>query len=476
MLNKLYEGLGPSAVTIISVSVMLLLGFLMTRVTSRLRLPNVTAYILTGILIGPFCLDLIPQRIVDGTDFLPDIALSFIAFGTGEFFRFDSLKKNGGKVAVITVFESLVASLFVFVLTFFVLKLNTAFSVVLAALAAATAPASTLMTIRQTKAKGDFVETLLQVVALDDIIGLLAYSIAISVAVASQTGGSVSVMSVIKPILINLGVIALGGLFGLLMKLIISKSSSSDNRLIISVSLLFAFCGVCAMLGISPLLGCMSMGTVYMNLSRDDKLFKQLNYFSPPILLLFFVRSGVSFDLRALVKPSGSVGAYPLLAVGVLYFIVRILGKYAGAFAGCAVVKKPGKTRNYLGLALIPQAGVAIGLAAMGARTLGGETGAALNTIILASSVLYELIGPAAAKLSLYLSGSYSDKIEDVAPVEEEAGGKKKTEVEILIERINKIRSELPQENPAEKAFTEAAVDYDPYSPKNRPGIRKNRR
>ena len=194
-----------------------------------------------------------------------------------------------------------------------------------------------------------------------------------------------------------------------------------------------------------------------------DKLFKQLNYFSPPILLLFFVRSGVSFDLRALVKPSGSVGAYPLLVVGVLYFIVRILGKYAGAFAGCAVVKKPGKTRNYLGLALIPQAGVAIGLAAMGARTLGGETGAALNTIILASSVLYELIGPAAAKLSLYLSGSYSDKIEDVAPVEEEAGGKKKTEVEILIERINKIRSELPQENPAEKAFTEAAVDYDPY-------------
>ncbi|MBO4868690.1 MAG: cation:proton antiporter [Clostridia bacterium] len=475
MLKDIYSGLGPSAVTIISVSFMLLLGFLMTRITSRLRLPNVTAYILTGILIGPFCLDIVPAEIVEGTEFLPDIALAFIAFGTGEFFRFDSLKKNGGKVAVITLFESLVASVFVFVLTFFVLRLNTAFSVVLAALAAATAPASTLMTIRQTKAKGDFVETLLQVVALDDMIGLLAYSIAISFAVASQTGGGANAWDIIKPILINVGVIALGGLFGFVLKLIISKSSSSDNRLIMSVSLLFAFCGICAMLGISPLLGCMSMGTVYMNLSHDDKLFKQLNYFSPPILLLFFVRSGVSFDLSALIKPSGSVGVYPLLLVGVLYFIVRIAGKYTGAFAGCAAVGKPRKTRDFLGLALIPQAGVAIGLAAMGARALGGETGAALNTIILASSVLYELIGPACAKLSLYLSGSYSDKIEDIAPVETEPGGVKKTEVEILIERINKIRSELPQENPAEKAFTEAAENYNPYLPEKRPGIKRKK-
>lgn len=476
MLKGLYSGLGPAAVTIISVSVMMLLGFLMTRVTSRLRLPNVTAYITAGILIGPFCLDLVPEQILRGTEFLPDIALAFIAFGTGEYFRFDALKKNGGKVAVITLFESLVASAAVFVLTFFVLRLNAAFSIVLSALAAATAPASTLMTIRQTKAKGDFVDTLLQVVALDDIIGLLAYSIAVSVAVAAQTGGAVNAWDIVKPILINLGVIALGGVFGLLLKLIISKSSNSDNRLIMAVSVLFAFCGVCAVFGISPLLGCMSMGTVYMNVSHDEKLFKQLNYFSPPILLLFFVRSGVSFDLGALIKPSGSVGAYPLLLVGILYFAVRIAGKYAGAFAGCAVTGKTGKTRNFLGLALIPQAGVAIGLAAMGARTLGGESGAALQTIILASSVLYELIGPACAKLSLYLSGSYSNRLEDVAPVEETADGVKKTEVELLIERIRKIRSNIPPENPAEKAFTEAAENYNPYLPERKPGIKRNRR
>jgi Kef-type K+ transport system membrane component KefB len=331
------------------------------------------------------------------------------------------------------------------------------------------------MTIRQTKAKGDFVETLLQVVALDDIIGLVAFSAAISLAVASSSGEALNALSILKPLGINAGVLLVGALFGLIMKLIISKSRSSDNRLIISISLLFAFCGICAMLDISPLLGCMSMGTVYINLSGDDKLFKQLNYFSPPILLLFFVRSGVSFDLNALIKPSGAVGSVPLIVIGILYFIVRIAGKYAGAFLGCLSVGKPRKTRDFLGMALIPQAGVAIGLASLGARTLGGETGNALNTIILASSVLYELIGPASAKLALYLSGSYSNKIEEITQVEETEGGEKKSDVQILIERIKKIQSELPPENPAESAFTEAAENYL-FPKERRPGIKRNKR
>lgn len=420
MLNSLYEKLGEessAAVTIISVAIMLLCGFLMTRITKKLRLPNVTAYIIAGILIGPFCLDLIPQKIIDGSEFLADIALAFIAFSTGEFFKFSKLKNSAGKVVVITLAEALAASLFVFILTYGILHLNLAFSIVLAALASATAPASTMMTIRQTGSKGDFVDTLLQVVAYDDIVALVAYSVAISIALTSVTGAAFSPWDIIIPILKNIGVLVLGGLFGALMKLLIHKRSK-DNRLIISVALLFAFCGICAALSVSPLLGCMSMGTVYINLSDDDKLFKQLNYFSPPILLLFFVRSGLSFDLSALLKPSGAIGGVSLLLIGVLYFIVRILGKYAGAFLGCLAVKKPKETRNYLGLALIPQAGVAIGLATLGARTLGGEVGGALQTIILASSVLYELIGPACAKLSLYLSKSYSSKLEDIVPLE----------------------------------------------------------
>ena len=465
MLNNFYDKLqkqSPVAVIIIAIAIMMLCGFLMTRITKKLKLPNVTAYIVTGILIGPFCLNLIPQTIITGTEFLADIALAFIAFSTGEFFKFSKLKNNAGKVVIITLAEALTASLFVFILTFWILRLNLAFSIVLAALASATAPASTMMTIRQTQAKGDFVDTLLQVVAYDDIVALLAYSIAISVAVSSSTGAALGIWDIILPILKNLGVLALGGVFGLLMKLLIQKKRSTDNRLIIAIALLFAFCGICAAMDVSPLLGCMSMGTVYINVTDDDKLFKQLNYFSPPILLLFFVRSGLSFDLNALIKPSGAIGGVPLLLIGVLYFIVRILGKYAGAFFGCLSVKKPKETRNYFGLALIPQAGVAIGLAAIGARTLGGESGNALQTVILASSVLYELIGPACAKLSLYLSKSYSTKLEEIVPLEEQSAAGEKNSLELLIERIQKIQLELVQEpiNEEESAFTQAAEEH----------------
>ena len=456
----------PVASIIISVALMMLAGFLLTRVTKLLRLPNVTAYIVAGILIGPYCLNLVPQRFIDGTSFLSDIALAFIAFSTGEFFKLDVLKKNGMKVVWITVFESVLASLLVFVLTFFILHMDLAFSIVLSALASAPAPASTMMTIRQTGAKGDFVDTLLQVVALDDVVGLVLYSVAISVALASLSGSQgFSFQTIGKPILLNMLTLFIGACFGLAMKLLMPQSRSTDNKLIISVALLFAFCGVCVLLDVSPLLGCMVMGTVYTNIAENDKLFKQLGYFSPPILLLFFVRSGMNFKLDALFNASGDLDGVPLIVVGVSYFLVRIVGKYAGAWLGCFVVKKDKLVRNYLGLALIPQAGVAIGLAALGARTLGGTMGSDLETIILASSVLYELLGPGCAKLALYLSKSYSTKLEDVAVVEEVTeSGERKTEAQLLIERIRKIQTELPPlpthgetTEEEEAAFMEAA-------------------
>ena len=458
----------PVASIIISVALMLIAGFLLTRVTKLLRLPNVTAYIVAGILIGPYCLNLVPQRFIDGTSFLSDIALAFIAFSTGEFFKLDVLKKNGMKVVWITVFESVLASLLVFVLTFFILHMDLAFSIVLSALASATAPASTMMTIRQTGAKGDFVDTLLQVVALDDVVGLVLYSVAISIARASLSGSQgFSFQTIGKPILLNMLTLFIGACFGLAMKLFMPQSRSTDNKLIISVALLFAFCGVCVLLDVSPLLGCMVMGTVYTNIAENDKLFKQLGYFSPPILLLFFVRSGMNFKLDALFNASGDLDGVPLIVVGVSYFLVRIVGKYAGAWLGCFVVKKDKLVRNYLGLALIPQAGVAIGLAALGARTLGGTMGSDLETIILASSVLYELLGPGCAKLALYLSKSYSTRLEDVAVVEEVTeSGERKTEAQLLIERIRKIQTELPPlpahgetTEEEEAAFMEAAEE-----------------
>ena len=483
-LNQIFQAAMSThsvAEIIISIALMLFLGFSMTRLTKRLRLPNVTAYIITGILLGPYVLGLIPVSVINGMDFLSDIALAFIAFSTGEFFTVETLKRNGPKVVVITVFEACLATVVVFLVTYCLMGVDLVFSIVLSALASATAPASTMMTIRQTGARGDFVDTLLQVVALDDVVGLIEYSIAISLALAVSTGSSgLSVASVLKPIAVNVGVLLLGGCFGVFLKLLMPQKRSKDNRLIISVSLLFAFCGICAMVDVSPLLGCMSMGTVYINITHDEKLFKQLNYFTPPILLLFFVQSGLSFQLDALVNTSAAVGTTPLLMVGVVYFFVRILGKYAGAFLGCLLTRKPKEVRDYLGLALIPQAGVAIGLAALGARTIGGETGVALETVILASSVLYELIGPACAKLSLYLSKSYSNKLEDIVPAQEvDENGQPKTAVELLIQRIQAIQEELPRRSAIsdeEQAFLEAAEDQIAALSSIHAGVARNRR
>ncbi len=453
----------PVSIIIGSISLMLLMGFLFTRITKRIKLPSVTGYILAGITLGPYVLNVIPSSVITGMDFIADIALSFIAFSTGEFFQFETLKKNGLKVVVITVFESIIASLLVFIVTYYILHLELSFSLVLGALASATAPASTVMTIRQLGAKGDFVDTLLQVVALDDVVGLIAFSVAISLALSSTTG-SISISNIVTPLLTNTLVFLIGGGCGLLLKLLL-HGRSTDNRLIVSIAILFSFCGLCTLFDVSPLLGCMSMGMVYINITGDERLFKQLNYFSPPILLLFFVRSGLNFNLSSLFSTTDRIGSLSLLSVGIIYFFTRIVGKYLGSFIGCLITKKDKTVRNFLGLALIPQAGVAIALAALSRRVLGGNYGEDLETIILASSVLYELIGPASAKLSLYLSHSYSNKLEDIALISDTTG---KSELELLIERIHKIQNELPKhKTPLEEdedAFSEGAYQSEGIS------------
>lgn len=458
----LLDGFSSVSQIIISIAVMLIFGYILARIAKKLRLPNVTGYIIAGILIGPYCINIIPQSVIDGMSFLADIALAFIAFSTGEFFKLSTLKKNGGKNIVITIFEALLASILVFVIMYFALGLSLPFSIVLGALAAATAPASTMMTIRQTNSKGVFVDTLLQVVALDDVVGLVAFSVSIAVATAS-IAGSVSATDIILPIVFNIVAFVLGGLLGFLLKLLISNRST-DNRLIIAVAIILGFCGICSLMDVSPLLGCMAMGTVYMNTAKDDKLFKQLNYFTPPILLLFFVRSGANFKLDALLGGGMAIGGMSLLVIGIVYFFVRIIGKYAGSFLGCLVTKTDKKVRNYLGLALIPQAGVAIGLATLASRMIGGDIGSAMETIILASSVLYELIGPACAKAALYLSKSYSNDINTIVPDEQVEQIAQKNDVEVLIEKIDKIRLNMQQQpqqtEENEKAFTEGAEEY----------------
>lgn len=397
-----------TSATIISIALILMSGFLMTRLTKLLNLPNVTAYILAGIILGPYVLKIIPTSFVENTAFLPDLALSFIAFSTGEFFKIETLKKSGIKVVIITILEAVLAFVLVLVVSLYILHLDLSFALVLAALATATAPASTMMTIRQTGAGGEFVETLLQIVALDDVVALLIYSVAVATCEVIDYG-TIELSEIVIPIIENVVAVVLGAMFGFMMKFFIQEKRSNDNRLIIAIAVLFGYCGLCTIFDISPLLGCMVMSTVYINASHDERLFKQLNYFSPPILLIFFVRSGLNFDISSLFDNSISIGPYSLFVVGVIYFITRIIGKYLGSYIGCKITGKSETISKYLGLALFPQAGVAIGLAALGARIIGGTSGLALNTTIMTSSILYELVGPVCAKYALQLSGSFPE-------------------------------------------------------------------
>ncbi len=453
---------------VLSLALMLFGGFAMTRLTKLVRLPNVTAYILIGILMGPDCLALIPGQIIQRTDFLADIALALIAFGAGEFFRAEKLKKTGLRVLVIVLVETTACGGLVFALCRAALGLPVAYAIVLAALAAATAPSSMVMVIRQTHAKGPFVDMLLQAVALDDVVSLVSYSVAICVALAvTGGGGAITFGLVAAPIAANLGVIALGTIFGVFLKLLMPGSRSKDNRLIISLAVLFAFCGVCALLNVSPLLGCMSMGMVYINISGDEKLFRQLNYFGPPVMLLFFVRAGLDFEIRALFSAESAVTGVPLVVIGGAYSAVRMAGKCGGSYLGGVLTKSDQNVRRYFGLGLTPQGGVTIGMAALCARTLRNDVGQNLQTIILAASVIYELVGPACVKLSLYLAGTYSDRLEDltVAPATEGAGVR---DVDVLIARIHQIQAQLPELSAQyvdedEQAFLEGeAAQYGP--------------
>ena len=484
LLNSLSINSSASRV-IISIAIILFFGFLGTRVTKKLKLPNVTAYIIVGILLVPIWTvipagisGIIPNSIIEGMDFLTDIALAFIAFSASEFFRFRNLKDAGVSVIVITLFESLLASILVFFICKFALGIDTAFSLILAALASATAPASTIMTIRQTKAKGEYVNTLLEVVALDDVISLILYTVAISICLALKSDGAgISFETVGLPILKNILCLAIGFGMGFLLKLLLPKKRTTDNRLIIVIAVIFLFCGICSLMDQSPLLGCMAMGMVYINISDDEKLFKQLAYFSPPIMLIFFVRSGMKFNLASFTNFS-LLGYVPLFVVAIVYFFVRIVGKYGGAYLGSTVTKKDKSIRNYLGLGLIPQAGVAIGLAYMGARILGGTDGDNLQTIILASSVLYELVGPGLAKLGLYLSKSYTNNIDEIAPIPA-VDINTLSPVDALTMQIEKIREEYKKESisPEEDAFNEAIDDYyDALANENRSRFINRRR
>ncbi len=410
---------GESSI-LISLGIMLLCGFASTRFTKRLGLPYVSGYIICGIVVGPHLLGLIPQAMVDGMGFISDIALAFIAFGVGSFFKRDTLRATGGSVLVITMLEALLAGALVTGVMVAFFHLDWSLSLLLGAIATATAPASTLMTIHQYHARGNFVNVLLQIVALDDVVCLMVFSLA-STVVAAWADGAITVSDVTLPLIFNLSAMGLGAVFALLLSRMLPPSRSRDNRLILALAMLLALAGLCAAVDVSPLLSCMVFGAVYVNRTGDKKLFKQLNKFTPPIMMLFFVVSGMKLDLSVL-------SAFGL--VGVVYFLVRIAGKYIGAYVGCLLTRQERRTRVYLGAALVPQAGVAIGLAHLAERMLPDAIGSLLVTIILASSVLYELIGPACAKIALFRSGAISRAPAAAAPADADPQAEAAREIE----------------------------------------------
>ena len=382
------------AQALLALSVIWLAGFIMSRATKAFGLPNVTGYILAGVVIGPYCLDLLPSNVTGAMSFITDTALALIAFGVGRYISVDHLRGQGKKVILLTLMESLVAAVIVTLVMLAVFRLPLSFSLLLGAIASATAPASSLMTIRQYKAKGVFVNTLIQVVAMDDAVSLLAFSLC--AAIAAQTDSAATLESVLLPLALNIAVLIGSYLLGRLLCLIL-QGRSTDHRVVLTCAFITVIAGACAALDISPLLGCMVLGATVMNFSHDKPLFKQMTRVSPPINMMFFVLSGMRLNLSALT----TVGI-----IGVTYFAVRIVGKYLGAWWGAKITHSPVEVQRYLGLALIPQAGVSIGLAVLAQRILPEESGMLLSTIILSSSVLYEMIGPLCAKRALVLSGA----------------------------------------------------------------------
>ena len=418
----------------IYIAILLLAALLSTRLMKIFKLPNVTGYIVTGIVMGPFVFGLLFNNFtydgikdspiylyIDKIKWVSTIALGFIAFSIGTSFKKSVLKTVGKRVVIITVLEALFASIFVIaalVGAHFIFPEQVSWELVLTlgAIAAATAPAATLMVIKQYRARGPLVDTLLPVVALDDAAALILFAVLFQIAMTMAGGGSFDVYKmIVKPILEIIISLSIGVAFGFLISFMNKFFKSRNNRLIICIFSIFACCGLYYLfkskyLGgfeLSSLLMCMMVGAIYTNL-RDDsgKTLDVMDRFTSPIYLMFFVISGASLDLTVFFSKNGLV----VLGIALVYIIFRVVGKWTGAFTGASISNCEPKVKKYLGFALIPQAGVAIGLATT-ANTLflshpnTEVAGTMVIAIILTSTLVYELIGPLVSKFALKKAG-----------------------------------------------------------------------
>ena len=423
----------------IYIAILLFAALLSTRLMKLLKLPNVTGFIITGIIVGPFVFgllfnnfsydgikDAVIYQYVNKIKWVSTIALGFIAFSIGTSFKMSAIKAVGKKVIIITILEALGASILVLLALvglhfLFPDLVSWAVVLTLGAISSATAPAATLMVIKQYKARGPLVDTLLPVVALDDAAALILFSVLFQIAMTVSAGGSFDFYKMlIKPILEIVISLSIGAVLGLFISFMNKFFKSRNNRLIACIFSIFLACGLYYLfkspyLGgfeLSSLLMCMMIGALYVNMSKDnDKTLDVMDRFTSPIYLMFFVISGASLDLTVFFNKEGLI----IMLIALVYIISRVIGKWTGAFAGASISRCEPQVKKYLGFALIPQAGVAIGLATTANALLSShpetqKAGALIIAIILTSTLVYELIGPLVSKFALKKAGEIQEE------------------------------------------------------------------
>lgn len=417
------------------IAVALFSGLLMTRLFVKFHLPDVTAYLVAGVLIGPcvlgrFGFGFQTFEQVDSLSLISDVALGFIAFAIGHEFRLSALKQTGRQATIIGILQAIVATVVVdaALITFHFLRpdlLSLPVAITLGAIAAATAPAATLMVVRQYKAKGPVTDVLLPVVALDDAVGLVIFAVSFGVAQAMKNGNTNIAALIIEPLAEVVLSIGFGALSGVILTCLERYFHSRRNRnslivgsviLTVAVSQLKIPVGQFTF-GFSSLLVCMMLGTVFCNFCPlSEELMDRADRWSGPAITLFFVLSGSALQFDVFGEPA-------VILIGVIYILARSIGKMFGARWSATLAKSPATVRKYLGITLLPQAGVALGMCATAYRVLGGAEGTLIRNIVLFGVLIYELFGPSLTKMALTKAG-------DIQAIPSEVKGRREKELE----------------------------------------------
>ena len=403
--------------SLILLAIAVIAGLLMSRPAKKIHLPAVTAYLVAGLLIGPFCLGMLnipgigfsSLEQVESFSLLTQVALGFIAFSMGNEFRLSQLKAMGTKAIIIGIAQAVITTLLVDAVLIglhflFPQMISLSAAITLGAIASATAPAATLMVVKQYKADGPLTRLLMLVVAIDDAIGLLLFSVSFGISSALENGAVSLIGIAVEPLLEIVLSLGLGAIMGLLLNFLETFFHSRSKRMALSVTFVILSVGLSMLkfqagpvhIGFSLLLVCMMTGTVFCNVcDTSDELMGRVENWTVPLHVLFFVISGAELDLKILANPI-------TLIVGIVYILSRSAGKYLGAFGSCKAVKCAPAITKHLGITLLPQAGVALGMA-LTASTL--SDGSLVRNVVLFSVLVYELVGPALTKRSLLKAG-----------------------------------------------------------------------